>query len=264
MSQVKNLFTVYDKPTLQARWIASSIWIILFCVIWVFNPITAIPTPVEIYNSFINLLYTEGSSNLLYNVWVTLKLQIYGLFYATIISAILAYISKLEFFNPLNKFIQILRYIPVVGFTLIFYSVFAIGFGMKVAMLSAGLVFFMTTSMTAVIENVPRLKYELAKSLGYSDWQIFVSVIFKPTLPLMIETVMQNAAMGWLMIVAVETFSRTEGGMGAMLQIYSSSSQTGNVWTYLIIIGFIALLEDLFFTQSRKYLFPYSIISERA
>jgi ABC-type nitrate/sulfonate/bicarbonate transport system permease component len=135
---------------------------------------------------------------------------------------------------------------------------------MKVAMLTTGLVFFMTTSMTAVLDSIPQLKFELAKTLGYSNWQIFRTVVFVPTLPSILEVIMQNAAMGWLMIVAVETFNRTEGGMGAMLQIYSASNQSANVYVYLLIIGVIALIEDAVFRLAKRLVFPYTTIPERA
>jgi ABC-type nitrate/sulfonate/bicarbonate transport system permease component len=250
-----------DKTT---SYISIGIFVVLLVMVWVLNPITSLPTPLEIYTAFVTLATTNGSGNLFYNIWITLQLQIVAIFYATVISMVFAYAGKLTLFNPFNKFVQILRYIPVVGFTIIFYSFFSIGFGMKVAMLTAGLVFFMTTSMSAVLDSIPQMRYELAKTLGYSNWQIFTSVVLVPTLPKMLEVIMQNAAMGWLMIVAVETFNRTDGGMGAMLQIYSASNQSANVYVYLINIGLIALIEDGLFKVTNRVLFPYTTIAERA
>jgi ABC-type nitrate/sulfonate/bicarbonate transport system permease component len=261
---MKQFFNIYGETDRRTQYISIALWFVILGVIWVFNPITQLPTPLEVYRSFISLASTQGSSNLFYNVWVTLQLQVTGIFYATVISMLFAYVGKLVIFNPLNRFVQLLRYIPVVGFTLVFYSFFSIGFGMKVAMLTAGLTFFMTTSMSAVLDSIPQMRYELAKSLGYSNWQIFTSVVFVPSLPNILEVVMQNAAMGWLMIVAVETFNRTEGGMGAMLQIYSASNQSANVYCYLTIIGAIALIEDALFRLSKRLLFPYTTIAERA
>jgi len=261
---MKQYLSFYGERDRRAIYVSIGIWFVLLIMVWAFNPITSLPTPVEIYKAFINLVSVNGSGNLVYNVWVTLQLQVVAMFYATVLSMAFAYIGKLLVFNPFNRFVQLLRYIPVVGFTIIFYSFFSIGFGMKVAMLTAGLVFFMTTSMTAVLDSIPQLKYELAKSLGYSNWQIFMTVVVRPSLPNILEVIMQNAAMGWLMIVAVETFNRTEGGMGAMLQIYSASNQSANVYVYLIIIGVIALIEDALFRLTKRFVFPYTTIAERA
>jgi NitT/TauT family transport system permease protein len=240
------------------------LWLMAVLLFWMANPIKALPSIGEMLAAFSRLYHASGGTSLLYNVYVTLRLQMFGLLYAVLISLTFSYLSVLPFFRPLNRIVQILRYIPVVGFTIIFYSLFSIGFSMKVAMLTVGLTFFLTTAMTAIVESVPKIKYELAKSLGYSDWQIFWEVIFKPTMPLMIEMIRQNAAMGWLMIVAIETFNRTEGGIGAMLQIYSASSQMAEVYTYLTIIAIIALIEDGVCLLAKWGFFPYTRISERA
>ncbi len=135
---------------------------------------------------------------------------------------------------------------------------------MKVAMLTAGMAFFLITSMTAVIGQIPQLKFELARVLNYGDWKTFWTVVVRPTLPAMIDTVAQSAAMGWVMIVAIETFNRTEGGIGASIYSYSSTNQKAEVYVYLIIIGVIAVLEDQFFYWLKRILFPYTTIAERA
>jgi NitT/TauT family transport system permease protein len=166
--------------------------------------------------------------------------------------------------QPFNKIVQWLRYIPIIGFNLVFLTLFAIGWPMKVAMLTAGMSFFLVTSMTAVIESIPKLKYELARVLGYNDWQTFFSVIVRPTLPSMIDMVAQNAAMGWVMITAIETYNRTEGGIGAQIFAYNATNQLAEVYAYLIIIGVIAIIEDALFKLIKRVLFPYSVIAERA
>jgi ABC-type nitrate/sulfonate/bicarbonate transport system permease component len=147
---------------------------------------------------------------------------------------------------------------------LVFLSIFTIGWSMKVAMLTAGMAFFLITSMTAVIGQIPRLKFELARVLNYSDWKTFWTVVVRPTLPAMIDVVAQSAAMGWVMIVAIETFNRTEGGIGAAIYSYSATNQKAEVYVYLVIIGIIAILEDQFFYWLKRLLFPYTTIAERA
>jgi len=85
----------------------------------------------------------------------------------------------------------------------------------------------------------------------------------RPTLPQMIDMVAQNAAMGWVMITAIETYNRTEGGIGSQIYAYSSTNQLAEVYAYLFIIGAIAVSEDLLFALLKRLLFPYSQIAER-
>ena len=131
-------------------------------------------------------------------------------------------------------------------------------------MLAAGMSFFLITSMTAEIGRIPKLKFELARVLNYGDWKTFWTVVVRPTLPLMIDVIAQSAAMGWVMIIAIENFDRTQGGIGAAIYSYSSTNQKAEVYVYLIIIGIIAILEDQFFYWLKRILFPYTTIAERA
>ncbi|MBO0721168.1 MAG: ABC transporter permease subunit [Blastocatellia bacterium] len=266
--EIKNSFgevvRVYGTVGAFARSNLIMMWIGLALLFWFLNPIKALPTPLEVGQAFARMWNARGSQGLLRNVYVTLKLNVVGLGYAALISLALAYLSVLPVFQPFNKMVQWLRYIPIVGFNLVFLTLFAIGWPMKVAMLATGMSFFLVTSMTGVIAAIPRMKYELGKVLGYNDRQLFYSVIMRPTLPAMIDMIAQNAAIGWVMITAIETYNRTEGGIGSQIYAYSSTNQLAEVYAYLIIIGVIAVFEDWLFALLKRALFPYSSIAERA
>ena len=264
-SSFSDAFRVYGSLGRFARSSLMIIWIALILAVWFINPIKALPTPYEVFAAFGKLWNHENSSQgLVYNVYVTLKLNVVGLLYASIISLVIAYLSILPIFYPFNKMVQWLRYIPIIGFNLVFLTLFTIGWPMKVAMLTTGMTFFLVTSMTSVITAIPRLKYELAKVLGYNDWQVFYSVVVRPTLPQMIDMIAQNAAMGWIMITAIETYNRTEGGIGAQIYAYNSTNNLPEVYAYLIVIGIIAVVEDGLFFLIKRLLCPYSVIAERA
>ena len=261
---LSEMVRVYGSLGAFARSNLIIVWIGLLLLVWFFNPIKSLPFPGEVLRAFRRMWSADGSQGLLYNVYVTLKLNIVGLGYAAIISLAIAYLSVIPLFQPVNKMVQWLRYIPIVGFNLVFLTLFTIGWPMKVAMLTTGMSFFLVTSMTGVIASIPRMKYELAKVLGYNDWQVFYSVIVRPTLPTMIDMIAQNAAIGWVMITAIETYNRTEGGIGSQIYAYSSTNNLAEVYAYLLIIGVIAALEDWLFILIKRLMFPYSLIVERA
>jgi nitrate/nitrite transport system permease protein len=265
-SHLREAFRFCGSPARFVRANIFAIWIVILFLFWMFLPIPGIPYPSEVLAAFQRMFASASndSSNLVYNTWTTVKLNIVGLFLASVISLFVAYFSILPLLQPFNQILQWLRYLPIVAFNLVFLSIFTIGWSMKVAMLTAGMAFFLITSMTAEIGQIPRLKYELARVLNYSDWKVFRTVVLRPTLPAMIDTVAQSAAMGWVMVVAIETFNRTEGGIGAAIYSYSATNQKAEVYVYLIIIGIIAVLEDQFFYWLKRILFPYTQISERA
>lgn len=260
------VFRFCGEPARFMRANLFVIWIVILFLFWMFTPIQGIPYPSEVLAAFQRMFASEANdtSNLVYNTWTTLKLNIVGLFFASVVSLLIAYFSVLPVLQPLNQVLQWFRYLPIVAFNLVFLSIFTIGWSMKVAMLSTGMAFFLITSMTAEIAQIPKLKYELARVLNYGDFKVFWTVVLRPTLPAMIDIVAQSAAMGWVMIVAIETFNRTEGGIGAAIYSYSSTNQKAEVYVYLIIIGIIAILEDQFFYWLKRILFPYTTISERA
>lgn len=261
----REVLRVYGNTNAPLRVILLALWLGLFLAFWFVNPIAALPTPGEVFAAFGKLYRAEqASQGLVYNVYTTLKLNVVGLLYSSVISVVISYLSVIALFNPFNRIVQWLRYIPIIGFNLAFLTLFAIGWPMKVAMLTTGMTFFLVTSMTGVIAAIPKMKYELAKVLGYNDWQTFVSVVVRPTLPQMIDMIAQNAAIGWVMITAIETYNRTEGGIGAQIYAYNATNQLAEVYAYLILIGVIAVLEDGVFLLLKRLLFPYSVIAERA
>src|ERR1044071_4580431 len=233
------------------------VWLGLVLVLWFLNPIKALPLPQEVLRAIARMWNNEQpAQGLAYNVYVTMKLNVVGIGYASIISITIAYLSVIPVFQPFNKMVQWMRYIPIIGFNLVFLSLFTIGWPMKVAMLTTGMSFFLVTSMTAVVGAIPRMKYELARVLGYNDWQVFYSVVMRPTLPSMIDMIAQNAAIGWVMITAIETYNRTEGGIGSQIYSHSATNNLAEVYGYLMIIGVIAVLEDLFFSLIKRLFFP--------
>ena len=263
---MREVFRFCGQPARFIRANLFVIWLAILFLFWVFTPIQGMPYPSEVWTAFVRMFASgaNDSSNLVYNTWTTLKLNIFGLLLASITSLMLAYFSIVPLLQPFNKILQWFRYLPIVAFNLVFLSIFTIGWSMKVAMLTVGMTFFLITSMTAEIAQIPKLKYELARVLRYNDWKVFWTVVARPTLPAMIDIVAQSAAMGWVMIVAIETFNRTEGGIGAAIYSYSSTNQKAEVYVYLVIIGIIAVLEDQFFYWLKRILFPYTTISERA
>lgn len=263
-SEIMNVFRVLGEPPRMFRAYLFIFWLAVLFLFWMFTPIQGMPYPSEVWAAFQRMYSLEDTNNLIYNTWITVRLNIVGLFFATIISLFIAYLSCLPLLQPLNQILQWFRYLPIVAFNLVFLSIFTIGFSMKVAMLTAGMAFFIITSMTAEIGRIPKLKFELARVLNYGDWKTFWTVVVRPTLPAMIDIVAQSAAMGWVMIVAIETFNRTEGGIGASIFSYSATNQKAEVYVYLIIIGVIAILEDQFFYWLKRIVFPYTTIAERA
>src|ERR1051325_12062467 len=108
---------VYGSLGAFARSSLLLIWIALILALWFLNPIKALPNPAEVIAAFGKLWNHENSSQgLAYNTYVTLKLNVVGLLYSSLISLVVAYLSVIPVFYPFNRMVQWLRYIPIIGF----------------------------------------------------------------------------------------------------------------------------------------------------
>jgi NitT/TauT family transport system permease protein len=239
------------------------LWFVVAVLLWYFNPIQAMPQPGEVLRAYQRLFTAKGGSNVLFNTWVTVQLNFLGLLYATIISVTVSYLAVFPACKALNRFIQLLRYAPIIAFSLPFLYVFTIGRPMKIALMTTGMTFFLATAQTSVIEAIPRMKLELAKVLGFNGWGTFKNFILRPTLPDMLEMVRQNSAIGWLMVIAIETSNRTEGGIGAQIYGYQMTGQLPEVYAYLLIIGALALIQDGLFRFIIWAAFAHRRVKER-
>src|SRR5262249_50114557 len=111
--QVGEIIRVYGSVGAFVRSNLILIWVALVLLVWLFNPIQALPNPGEVGHAFRRMWNAEGSSGLVYNVYVTLKLNVVGLLYSSLISLLFAYLSVIPLFQPFNKLVQWLRYIPI-------------------------------------------------------------------------------------------------------------------------------------------------------
>ena len=138
-SSFREVFRILGEPARFLRANLFVIWIAILFLFWFFTPIQGIPYPSEVLTAFTRMFASEAndSSNIVYNTWATLKLNIVGLFFASMLALIIAYFSVVPFLQPLNQILQWFRYLPIVAFNLVFLSIFTIGWSMKVAMLSA-------------------------------------------------------------------------------------------------------------------------------
>jgi len=254
------LFRVNGRITPRMRRGVVVFWLLVALVFWIFSPIRALPTPIEIARAIEEMHWNNA---LVRNLGQSMLLNAYGLGLATLISLPVSYLSVIPLFRPITTGVAIGRYLPLAGLTLIFMILFGTGFGLKVALLTAGTSYFLVTGMISRIQQIPRSAYEHARVLGYSDWEVFWTVVVRGTLHDALEIIGQNSAIGWGMIVFIEAINKSEGGIGAMIQVFLGLFDLAKSYGCLLIIGVIAFMQDLLFQLAKRFLFPYSALEDR-
>ena len=76
-----------------------------------------------------------------------------------------------------------------------------------------------------------------------------------------IEVLRQNAAMGWMMLTMVESISRSEGGVGAMLLNQNKHFHLAEVFAIQILILVLGMTQDYGIGVFKRIVCPYSSLT---
>lgn len=182
-------------------------------VAWIAAPFAFLPSPAEVVRAW-GALAREG---LFYHLYVSLMTNLQAIAISTVLSLGFAYLSVVPAFRPFVGFLSKARFFSMTGFVVIFTVMFGVGHGLKIALLVFGMTVFFLTSMADVVASIPREEYDHARTLRMGDWRIVWEVVVLGRADHAMESLRQNAAIGWMMLTMVEGLSRSEGGIGAMM-----------------------------------------------
>lgn len=213
------------------------------------------PSVFEIIEAFPQLWLRDGLGDALVKSAYT---NAEALLISTAIALPLAYTSRVPLIQPAATFLSKLRFLSPSIFFLIFLFLLGGGHGVKLAMLVAGEVFFLTTSMLDVVSNIPLAHFDDARTLRMSEWKGLWYVACRGTLHVAIENIRANAAIGWSMLMMVEGFVRSEGGVGVLLLNQEKFLNFAQVYAIAISIVLVGLFQDWCLTKLKEQVCPYA------
>ena len=105
----------------------------------------------------------------------------------------------------------------------------------------------MTMSITIFhgIRSIDNTLIKAARVLGANDMDIFFRIILPATLPFVITAVRLGLSAGLTTLLAAES-TGAQGGLGMRIRSLQTTFETGSMLAYIIIIGIIGLLLNLF------------------
>jgi NitT/TauT family transport system permease protein len=112
--------------------------------------------------------------------------------------------------------------------------------------------------MSDVVRNIPESKFDDARTLKMSEWTSIWYVVIRGTVAEAIDTVRQNAAVGWAMLMFVEGLVRSEGGVGVLLINMEKHVEWASLWCLVLIILLVGLAQDWLIEQLKKVACPYA------
>jgi NitT/TauT family transport system permease protein len=226
--------------------------------IWWMSPLLVLPKPPEVLHALSKLWMQQGLGR---ELGASFFLNLEALTASTLISLVLSYLTVLPVFRPVAAAISKGRFLGLVGLTFIFTLLVGGGRPLKLALLIFGLVVFFVTSMASVVADIPKDRFDHARTLRMSEWRVVWEVVVLGTFATAIEVLRQNAAIGWMMLTMVEGISRSEGGVGAMLLNQEKHFHLAEVFAIQIVILLVALLQDYGIGVLKRLICPYAELS---
>lgn len=242
-----------SKTTMQ---LLAVLWAAMFLCVWAFMTPKVVPRPGEVLSAFSDLWHHGGLVDELFS---SLSLNFQALAYSMLISLGLAYATVVPAFRPAVIFVSKLRFLGFTGLTFLFGLAFT-GHDLKVWMLVMGMSVFFVTSMAAVVAAIPKEEFDYARTLRMSEWRTVYEVVIRGSFDQAIETLRQNAAMGWMMLTMVEGLVRSEGGLGALMLNENKHFKLEAVFAIQATILTVGILQDYLIGAAKNLLCPYASV----
>ncbi len=230
----------------------------LFLLLWILSPFKVLPQPMEVLSALSRLWTSQGLGQELGTSFV---LNLQALAISTILSLGLAYLTVIPVFRPLVTAISKGRFLSLAGFSLVFTLLFGGGGPLKLSLLTFAITVFFVTSMASVIAAIPKSEFEHARTLRMKEGRIVWEVVILGTADKAFEVLRQCAAIGWMMLAAIEIISRGQGGIGVMLENERKYAAYAGIYAIQLVILLVGMMQDFGIEWLRRLLCPYSVLT---
>lgn len=227
-------------------------------VVWAFAKTVFLPKPGEILSSLADLWTNEGLGGELITSFL---LNVQALALSTILSLGLAYAAVVPFFRPLVAFMGKMRFLSLAGLSFFFTLMASNGHELKLYLLVFSVSVFFLTGAADVIASTPKERFDLARTLRMGEWRVTWEVIILGQADKMLDTLRQNASMGFLMLTLVETISREGGGIGTLLMDQNKHFHLSAVFAIQLCILAVGVGQDYAIGAFKQMVCPYSSLT---
>ncbi len=165
-----------------------------------------------------------------------------------------AYPAAEAFFSPVINF---MAKIPPTAMLAVYMVVFGTNMKMYVALVAFGIFFTMVQSIfQSVKKDVAADHIDKAYTLGASEFEVLVEVIWQQILPRVIENIRLHLGPAMVFLIAAEMLFASEG-FGYTIRQQSRLINMNVVYIYLAILGLTGLGMDWLLVRLRRWLCPW-------
>jgi NitT/TauT family transport system permease protein len=227
-----------------------------FILLWAIATPPVIPKPLEVVYAFDMMWFNGIAGELL----TSLTLYAEALFLASILSLTIAYLSTIPVFRPIAEAWSKLRFLGLVGLPFLFTLYIHGVHWLKLSLLTFSISVFLVTSMLDVVDFIPKEKYDLARTLQMSEWEVLWEVVVLGRIDVAFDVIRQNAAIGWMMLPMIEGLFKSEGGIGAVLDIQNHHFHLSEIAAIQLMVIVIGLGQDYLIGFVKHIVCPYATL----
>lgn len=206
------------------------------------NP-TLLPSPFAVMEVFWSNL-TQGE--LLVNIAMSVQRVVLGLLLGMALAVPVGFM--IGWYKPVRRFVDPLinffRALPPIALIPLVIVYLGIGEVAKIAILFYAAFFAAVIVMYEGMTQISPVYIRVARTLGATDFEIFLKVMVPMTVPHMLTALRVALGVAWATLVASELVAAQQG-LGAMIQNASAFFDLGTIYLGIICIGTLALLMDL-------------------
>ncbi len=265
---VRDWFKLRRTPPMVVRYALGGVCVGLLLLTWWYLTRGAIseeriiaanklPSPGESWERLGPLF---GEKQLIGNVLTSLRRVLFGFGLAIIIGVPLGVVAASwrpveAFLAPITMFGRNVPFGALVPFTLMLFGLGEKQIRMFIFLATIPFIFAATVS---AVMSIHERYAETAKTLGASDRQVVIKVLFPLALPDIVTSVRQLFGLAFGYIMLAEVVGSGEQGAGFLLNSSQSrGGDQGSVVVILFVLAFTAFLIDRVLHFLQKGIFPY-------
>lgn len=218
-----------------------------------------LPTPSQVWQAGASEI-SDGT------LWSDTGASVFRILYGFVISSLLAIPIGLLMGSfkaaeaTIEPAVDFIRYMPAVAFIPLTLIWFGTDLRQKVVILFIGIFFQEVLLIMDNVKTVPRPLVDMAYALGLSTWQVLRRVIFRSSLPGIVDTLRISMGWAWTYLVVAELVGANDG-LGFRIMQAQRYLDTPQILFGIIVIGILGIIFDYGFKALYSRSFPY--LSER-
>lgn len=242
-------------------WVYGYLSIILFLFLWqivsnlgIVNKVF-LPSFTTVFKELIKLI---GTGELLGHIGISLFRSLTGFFlglaFAIPLGLLIGWFKRFErFIDPL---IQTFRNLSVLSILPVFVLIFGIGEVSKVAVIFWGVLWSVIINTIAGVKNVDPLIIKGARSMGITNKDLFLKVIFPGALPSIFTGVRISATTSILVLIGAEMLGASKG-LGYALYFYQANFKTPAMYAVILVMAVLGVSINYILTSIEKRAFSW-------